>query len=424
MSFYTSLSGLKGAQTDLSVISNNIANVSTTGFKKSSTQFGDLISSSSFQDQGSVTGQGTQLKSITQDFSQGSYESTGSALDVMISGEGFLVTRGGLTAGQVAYTRNGALSVDANRYLTDVNGNYVQALPVDSLGNTTSSSLSTMTAVQIPASTGTAKATGNIAAAVTLPTTDDIVATTPFDPANSATYSHANSTTMYDTAGNALSATVYYVKTGQNMSTGEYTYDAHVVVGDEEASISYPSTGTGPVPLTFNASGELTSPASPTYMASAAPTGASSGSSFYIDFTGTTTQPSSFAVTSMTQDGNTTAKLSNLAIGTDGLITATYSNGTTTPLGKLAMATFANPSGLKQLGDASWAATGLSGTPTVGEPGSDGFGDISSGALETSNVDITEELVALISAQRNFQANAKAIETNNTMTSVIVNMQG
>ena len=435
MSFYTSLSGLKAAQTDLSTISNNIANVGTVGFKQSRTDFGDLIASSAFQAQGSVIGQGTQLKSVTQEFTQGTFESTDRSLDLAVSGQGFFITKGALTGGQVAYTRNGAFQVDSNNYVSDSSGAFLQVLPVDTLGNVTATGTGALENLQLPAANGTATATGTINTSVTLPSSADLPADRTayatsgytFNPNDPNSYNQASSTTVYDSAGNAIPATIYYVHTSAPSGTNtDSTWAAHLFVGNQEVSAGGTAT-TPPTPLTltFDSSGQMTSPGTTaTSFSAATPTGASAPITLSLAFgSGTNQANSGFSVTALSQDGNTVGKLSNVSVGSDGLVTASYSDGTTKALGKLALASFSNPSGLQQLGDAKWAVSGNSGDPIISSAGSDGLGSIQSGALEQSNVDLTTELVALIAAQRNFQANAKAIDTDNQMTSVIVNMQ-
>ena len=425
MSYYTSLSGLKAAQTDLSTISNNVANVGTTGFKQSRADFGDLIASSAFQAQNSVVGQGTELKSITQDFTQGSFETTDRALDLAVSGSGFFVTRGSLAGADMAYTRNGAFTVDPGNYVTDSSGAYLQVLPVDSEGNASATGSAAMGNLQLPSTNGVAKATSNLALSVTLPAAAAIPSSATFSPTDANSYNQVSSSTIYDSAGNAIPASIYYARTSTPDADGNSTWAAHLVVGDTEVSSdSAAATQPAPLTMTFDAAGALTTPASATTYAPATPTGAASALTLTVDFGAETKQADAgFTVASQTQDGTTVGKLSNVTVGTDGLVTASYSDGTSKALGKLALASFANPSGLAQVGDATWQVSGSSGEATITAAGTDGLGKIQSGALEQSNVDLTDELVALIAAQRNFQANAKAIDTANQMTSVIVNMQ-
>ena len=424
-SYYTSLSGLKAAQTELNTISNNVANVGTTGFKQSRAEFGDLIASSAFQAQSSVVGQGTELKSISQEFTQGSFETTDRALDLAVSGSGFFVTRGSISGADTAYTRNGAFTVDPDDYVTNASGGYLQVLPVDSQGNVTATGAGAISNLLLPPTNGTAKATGKIALAVSLPSAAAIPTDATFSPTDPNSYNQVSSTTVYDSAGNAIPASIYYARTSLPDANGASTWAAHLVVGDTEVSAD-PAAATQPASLTlgFDAAGTLITPSAATSFAPVTPTGAASALTLTVDFgTATRQADAGFTVASQSQDGNTVGKLSNVSVGTTGLVTASYSDGTTRALGKVALATFANPTGLAQSGDATWQVTGSSGEAKIVEAGTDGLGKIQSGALEQSNVDLTAELVALIAAQRNFQANAKAIDTSNQMTSVIVNMQ-
>ena len=431
MSFFTSLSGLKGAQSDLSVISNNVANVASIGFKKSRAEFGDLISASPLQS-GNVAGQGTRLKSISQQFTQGGFQTSDRALDLAISGQGFFVTK---TDSQISFTRNGAFSIDENRYLVDSSGSDVQVLPVDTNGAVTATGIASAQNLQVPYTAGTPKASTTLDLNVTLPTDADLPANRDaysgsipykFDRFDTKSYNYSSATTVYDSAGKPQQATIYYTRTSAPAGTVTTSkWEARLFVGDQQAS-SDGTTTTDPKPLelTFNAEGNLTSPSSATGFSKVLPSGASEPIGLSLTFGTATRQASStFSPASFRQDGKAAGQLNNIAVASDGLITATFSDGTTQKLGKLMVANFANPNGLRQLGDSRWGVTGLSGDPIVSEAGSGSAGLIQSGALEQANVDITEELVALITAQRNFSANSKAIETANSMTQTIVNLR-
>lgn len=430
MSFYTSLSGLKGAQTDLATVSNNVANVNSYGFKKSLTLFGDIASGSR-----TTPGYGTRLKAIEQQFMQGGFEATARELDVTITGNGFFVTRASLTGGPTLFTRNGHLSLTKDNYLTDATGGFVQVMPVDPEGNVTSTAFSSIGPLQIPATSGTPRATSLMNVSVSLPSSGDIPADRPvynaqnpyaFDRLDPNSYNHSVQTMVYDSAGRTIPATIYYTRTtSTDQGDPSNIWEARVFVGNQEVS-SDPAQPTPAVPLqlTFDAAGVLQTPNAPVQFADVTPSGSPDPISMTFDY-GTTTRQAAgaFNLASLTQDGVSAGKLDDISIGEDGLVTASYSNGDTRPLGKLAIANFANPVGLKQRGDAHWSVTGDSGDVQIGEAGSEGFGSTQSGGLERANVDITEELVALISAQRNFQANAKAIETAGNMTQAIVNLR-
>jgi flagellar hook protein FlgE len=428
MSFYTSLSGLRGAQTDLSVISNNIANVGSVGFKRSRAQFGDIMPPST-----TTAGQGARLKTIEQQFTQGGFETSERELDLAISGAGFFVTRDALTGGTTYFSRNGSLKVDGQRYLVDSNGGYIQVLPVDTEGNVTATGLGAARNIQLPLTSGTPRATTLLSLAVSLPQTADKPADRPvynpghpyvFDRLDANSYNFSQQTTVYDSEGNAQAATLYFVRTGSTTQGDPAdTWEVHLFVGNEEASASG-TTPVVPLQLEFDATGTLVSPTSSTTFSSVLPAGASAPIGITLDLGTTTRQgPGAFTVNSINQDGVASAKFSDVSIGEDGLITAVFSDGSTQALGKLIIANFSNPAGLRQQGDGRWTVTGDSGEAIVGQAGNDGFGRIQTGALEQSNVDVTEELVSLIAAQRNFQANAKALETANAMTDSIINLR-
>ncbi len=269
MSFYTSLTGLKNAQTDLGVISHNIANVETTGFKKGRTDFADVVASSGFTNPRMIQGLGSTVKSITQNFATGPIEQTGSSLDLAINGDGFFTTRSEVTD-QTFYTRNGSFGVDDEGYILDSSDLRLQGYPVDTAGVATSN---TPQDLQIPATN---------------------------------------------------------------------------------------STGAG--------------------------------------FAGVT-------------------------IGGNGNVVASYDDGSNTIVGKVALASFIAPTGLRQVGSSNWQVTGLSGNPEYGNPAEGRYGALLAGSLERSNVDIAEELVSLITAQRNFQANAKAIDTATQISQAVMNLR-
>lgn len=427
MSFYTSLSGLKGAQTDLGVVSNNIANVGSFGFKKSRAQFGDIVAASR-----TTAGQGTRLKSIEQQFSQGGFEASSKELDLAIAGNGFFMTRDGLTGGSTYFSRNGAFEIDSDRYLVDSNGGYVQVLPVDPEGNVTSGGIASARNLQLPLTSGTPRATSLMELSIGFPSNADIPsqrgaysASNPwaFDRLDPNSFNHSTQTVVYDSSGKALPATLYFVRT-QSTAQGDptNTWDTYLFVGAEQASAG----GTPPTPLTleFDAAGAIVSPTTPSSFSAVQPAGASAPIALTLDFGAATNQSTgTFTLASLEQDGFAAGKLDDVSISEEGLVTATFSNGETQALGKLVLANFSNPTGLKQRGDARWSVTGDSGDAIIGVAGEDGFGRVQSGALERANVDITEELVALIAAQRNFQANAKAIETANNMTQAVFNIR-
>jgi flagellar hook protein FlgE len=438
MSFYTSLSGLKGAQSDLSVISNNIANVGSIGFKKSRAEFGDLVSASPLQS-GTVAGQGTRLKEISQQFTQGGFQTSDRALDLAISGQGFFVTK---TGAQLSYTRNGAFSLDGDRYMVDSNGAYVQVLPVDSSGVLSATGITSATNLQIPQTAGSPIATSAVQLSVTVPSNADLPASRPsytsstpykFDRFDSNSYNYSTATTVYDSSGNPQQATLYYVRTSVPDPTAtptpitDSTWDVHFFIGDQEASSDglASTIPAEPLEMTFDGNGALVSPTTTTQFSSVLPAGSGAPISIKLTFDAANTHQASSTFTpgTITQNGRAAGQLTNISVDGNGLVAATFSDGSTKKLGAIMIANFPNTNGLRQLGDSRWGQSGLSGEPIISQAGSGSAGSIQSGALEEANVDITEELVSLISAQRNFSANAKAIEANNNMTNTIIQLR-
>ena len=386
-----------------------------------------------------MAGQGTRLRGIAQQFTQGGFENSERSLDLAVSGQGFFVTRTSNSNSSVAYTRNGSFRVDSERFVVDSGGAYLQVLPTDATGTVTATGLNSTRSLQLPLTSGTSSATQTVDLALTFPADADVpsdrsvyTTTNPyaFDRYDANSYNQSTTTTVYDASGTAFPMTTYYTRDNiPDTTTTTTTWTAHTFIGDQEVS-SDASATTQPAPatLTFDSNGTLTqvNGAAPDTLNTVpvSPSGATGPIGFALTYSSSTRMASApFTLTSFTQDGYAAGQLDNVSVGADGLVSATFSNGDTQALGKIVLATFTNPEGLRQLGDAKWGATGNSGEPIVGEASGNGFGLIQSGALEQANVDITEELVALIQAQRNFSANAKAIETANTMTQTIVNLR-
>ena len=420
MSFYTSLSGLQAAQTDLSTISHNLANVTTNGFKKSRSEFADVVASSAGQNPTQVVGSGTVVKANRQQFSQGNLVQTQSALDIAVSGDGFFAIKPKLDGNAVNFTRNGAFLVDAQRYVVDGQGGHLQAYPVDGSGSVVAAGLASAVSVRLPSASGTPTATQNVNLSINLPG-GGVVPAAAFDRFDPSSYNNSSQTTIYDAEGNAQTLTTYFRReTVSNAATPTSTWSVYSFVGDQALTTSGATFAT----LTFDASGTLTSPATPIAFDAFTPTNSPNPQTLALNFGTATTQVAApFDVVSNAQDGFAVGLLQGVTIDGEGLIKASFSNGEVQTLGKVLLANFANPSGLRQLGASTWTATGLSGTPILGEPNSAGFGGLLTGTIERSNVDTTEELVNLIAAQRNFQANAKALETDKQISQTIFNIQ-
>ena len=240
MSFYTALTGLNGSQSDISATSNNIANVGTTGFKRSRAEFGDIFATSPLQNASSSIGSGTILKGIKQQFTQGNISSSLNALDLAISGQGFFTLKPSLTSAQKVYTRNGSLNVNNDRYVVDSAGQYLLVYPVNNDGSVTAKDLDSALPLQLPVTSGDPQATSNITLGVNVPAAADVVPDRSefsdgytFDPANPNTFTNSTSITIFDDLGNPTIATMYFIKT-QSASANDPTnkYDTRLVIND------------------------------------------------------------------------------------------------------------------------------------------------------------------------------------------------
>jgi flagellar hook protein FlgE len=421
MSFYTSLSGLQASQTDMSVISHNLANVSTNGFKKSRSEFGDVIASSLASDPLKSVGSGVVVKSNRQQFGEGNLKTTTSGLDLAISGDGFFSVQTTGINSQTDYTRNGSFLIDPNRFVVDAQGSKLLVNPVDSEGNVIASGQGGLKPLQIPETSGSPVATTNVKLSVNLSNTQALPSAT-FDRNDPTSFNYSTATTVYDVDGKASTLANYYVRTKAGDATDPSSqWEVHSYLGDTELTTGSGASNTQT--LTFDASGQLTGASNAAAFDPVTMPGTSAPITLTEDFGGTSQFTSAFQVNDRVTDGHSAGHLSGVSVNETGVITASFSNGDSVAIGKVALANFTNPSGLRQLGNSYWAATGVSGAPELGSAGESGFGSLMTGTLEGSNVDITEELVSLISAQRNFQANAKALDTANQISQTIFNIR-
>lgn len=437
MSFNTALSGLNAASSDLGVISNNIANVNTTGFKFSRAEFGDIYATSVFGNSKTAIGAGVILQDVAQQFSQGNLSFTSNSLDMAVNGEGFFVLSPSIGSTEKIYSRAGAFGIDANGFVVNGSGQYLQAFPVNAAdGTVTSTSLSSLQNLQLSQTAGTPSETDNIDIGMNLPATEATPANAVFDPTDDTSYNHATSISFFDSLGNTHVATYYFVKD----AVAANTWHVFTTV-DSTNGVPNPVTFTAPLAasatLVFDNTGHLDTTLSDNggvITTQTLGTGGAGITSFdsanpnqtlTIDFAnnGPTQFNSAFSVTTLTQDGFGVGRLSGIEISESGVVRANFSNGQSTALGKVALARFPNSQGLRQLGNTNWAETNSSGAALAGEATTASFGSIRSGALEASNVDLTKELVNLITAQRNFQANARSIETANTTTQAILQIR-
>jgi flagellar hook protein FlgE len=401
-SFSIALSGLTASNSALDITSNNIANANTVGFKDSQAEFADVYASGAVNLNSSTSGEGVRLVTAAQQFTQGNISSSAGALDLAISGNGFFTIN---SPNGPEYTRNGQFSEDSNGNVVTDTGQFLQVYPPLATGGFNTGALSNLN-LNTAQSAPTATSTGNVI--LNLPSNATVPTQAPFDPTNSATYNQSTSTTVYDSLGNSYPATFYFSQT------------ATPGLWDVNMTVNGVQTG-GTQTLTFSNTGEVTAPPNGNVtFAGFTPTDGAQPMTMAFNFGQTTQFGTQFGVSSITQNGFTTGQLSTVSIDPTGVVSAVYTNGRSTQLGQLAIANFPNEQGLQQLGNTNWAQTFSSGTVVQGTAGSAGFGSIQSGALEASNVDLTTELVNMITEQRAFQANAQVITTADQMSQTVI----
>jgi flagellar hook protein FlgE len=436
MSFQTGLSGLNAASRNLDVIGNNVANANTTGMKASRVEFSGLIASSIGAGGSIGPGIGVEVATVSQQFTQGNINITGNNLDVAINGSGFFqLTQ---TDGSAAYTRDGSFKLDKDGFIKTNSGANLMGYPTDTTtGKPTSA---TLQALSLPTSAPIqAKATSVIAAEFNLDAraklaAGDTTVTPQIAPTPRATY--GTSLNVFDAQGVATSANFYFEK-----DAAANTWNIYQGLDDPNATpaVVQPILAT----LVFDDTGKLTAPtptitttgpnigkfgitiASPTTLGTSNPNDADGFLDGPLDIVldGVTQFGAAFAVSNLTQDGYTAGELTSLSIGENGVITTRYSNGQTQFGGQVTLADFRNVQGLTPLGGNAWAANFASGDPVQGAPSNGKFGALRSGALEESNVDLTAELVNMMTAQRAYQANAQTIKTQDQVMSTLVNLK-
>ncbi len=424
MAFRIALSGLEAASTDLEVTGHNIANASTVGFKESRAEFADIYANSINDVSASVAGRGVRVTRVAQQFSQGSIDFTSNNLDLGLNGEGFFVMQD--TDGGQTYTRAGAFSVDRDGFVVDHTQARLQVFPrIGSTGNLFNTGATTD--LNLPVVSGTPQPTSEITASLNLsaaesPPTVLLDPTVPgfTFPPDPLSYNHSTATTIYDSLGTSHTATMFYRKDADN-DWSAYTFVDGVNVtvnGNPAADIQFTTSGALDTTLgDVNALGQIT-------IDDFTPSGGGSViSGLTMDYSSTTQFGSGFAVNELTQDGFTSGRLSGVEVDSTGVVFARFTNGQSEPLGKIALARFNSNQGLRQIGDTSWAESFASGDVQLGEAGTSSFGLLQSGALENSNVDIAQQLVNLITAQRNFQANAQVITTADAVTQAVINLR-
>jgi flagellar hook protein FlgE len=406
MSFNTALSGIQAASADLGIIGNNIANSATSGFKSSRAEFADVYASLLGASDTTI-GSGVRLQNAAQQFAQGNITFTNNALDLAISGSGFFQLD---SNGSMIYSRAGSFKRDLNGFVVNNEGAMLMARSADTNGNITGAVGPLQLDTSYVAPNPTSALSANINFDAREPETDSSWALIGSIP-DTAGYNSSTTTTIYDSLGNDHTVAMFFSKLDPLTNPNEWNVrtmidgtlvDTTPVTFNSDGSYNAPAL----IPITFNPAGGATVP-----------------QSFDIDLASSTQYGSNFAVNSLSQDGYTSGQLLGVDIDKEGIIFARYSNGQSQAEGQVVLANFANTQGLQPLGDTTWGESFSSGPPVVSEPGTAGLGLIQSNALEESNVDLTGELVNLIEAQRNFQANAQTIQAEDAVTQTIINLR-
>ena len=407
MGFNVSLSGINAANTDLSVTANNVANVNTTGFKQSRAEFADLFASTSYGLSKNQTGSGVRVSNVAQQFIQGHNEQTGRSLDMAISGEGFFTMN---MNGSRVYSRAGNFQTDSAGYVVNPQGARLQVFAPNADG--TNFDAGRLVDLQLLTTDSPPKQTSEVKVGFTLPANAKQPTVATFDPTDSNSYNHSSGgIIVYDSLGVSHIQVSYFVK-GANPN--EWT--VHNYVDGQPA-------GT-PTAVTFDNSGKLTAPANGKVgLGTFTPTTGAGQLNMTLDISGSTQYGEKFALRNTQQDGYAAGKLNEITVSESGVVYARYSNGDDKPLGQVALTTFNNTQGLESKGNNLWVETFESGTPRTGMPDTSNLGKIQAGSLEASTVDLTEQLVNMITAQRNFQANAQMITTQDQITQTVINIR-
>ena len=390
MSFNIALTGLSAVNDQLSTIGNNIANAGTVGFKSSRTDFGSLYAESQAM--------GVEVTGHTQSISQGgALTTTNRTLDLAISGGGFFVTRAG--NGDVAYTRAGIFGTDKDSFITNSLGGRLQGYPADANGV-----LQTGTVGDLQLRSGgiPARASDALSFVANLDADAEVPAVA-FDPQVADSYNSTYTTKLFDSQGKEHTLTQYFVKTAAN-DWEAYYYADGAAVG-------------GPQALNFGTNGTLAAPAGPVNVGFPLP--GVDPMAIAIDYSNSSQYGSDFVVTTNRASGYAAGEQTGLSVEKDGMVYANYSNGQRMLQGQVALATFANTGGLKNISGTAWVETAESGAALIGVPGVGPFGELAAGSLENSNVDLTQQLVGLMEGQRNYQANTKVLTTNKELTQVL-----
>ncbi|HJW10309.1 MAG TPA: flagellar hook protein FlgE [Albitalea sp.] len=421
MSFQQGLSGLNATSKNLEVIGNNVANSNTYGAKSSRAEFADVYATAMNGAGASAIGIGVSISAVSQQFTQGNIVTSENPMDLAINGAGFFQVSDGKNP--VMYTRNGQFKVDRDGFVVNAQGNCLMGYPADGTGTILpgqAAKLQMPTAGITPSATSRIKLEMNLDArsAVTLPAASPLI-----DTSDPTTYNNATSLTVYDAKGQDVALTYYFQKAATDQWNVYVTANGTPLATDASGnpapstSITFPPNGGTPtapvgtvnldIPATTNSAGAVTVPIS----------------GVALTLSGATQYGSPFAVTDLSQNGYAAGQLVGIQFESNGVITARYSNGQSKPAGQVEIATFRNPQGLQPMGGNAWSRSFATGDPILGVPGDGNLGTLQSGALEESNVDLTAELVNMITAQRVYQANAQTIKTQDQVMQTLVNLR-
>ncbi len=404
MAFQQGLSGINSASRNLDVIGHNVANASTVGMKASRAEFAELYASSIGSSGGTNAGIGVTVAKVTQLFTQGNVTVTGNDLDVAINGSGFYELT--LPNGGMAYSRAGMFKLNNEGEIVNNQGSNLMGYPTDEFGTRlsfTTQPLSLPTGGPIPA-----RSTSGITAEFNLDARAPIFnSVTPATPLST----YGTSVIAYDPQGLEIPVGLAFQKTGNNQ------WNVYTSVNGSDPATSTPFT------INFLADGTLDPATTIPPLTLTSPNDPTVTFPVTMSFGNATQFGIDYAVTNLTQDGYRPGELTSLKIDESGVITASYSNGQTRAAGQIALVNFRNVQGLQPTGSGNWEANYATGEPVHGAPGEGKFGNLRSGALEDSNIDITGELVAMMTAQRAYQANAQTIKTQDQVFSTLLNLR-
>lgn len=404
MSFQQGLSGLNAASKSLEVIGNNVSNANTVGFKQSRAEFADVFAFSLNGSGASQIGIGTKVSEVAQQFTQGNITATNNTLDLAINGQGFFRLSNN---GSITYSRNGQFQLDKNGYIVTSDGKRLMGNSATNLNG------STPVEIQIDTSDLQPVASTQITGQLNLNSGSSIInqATTPFSATDPTSYTNSTAITVYDNLGDSHTVQNYFVKTAANIWSVYTTADGTDITPAPVPQLAFTNTGT------FDSANSTVGSVTFT------PTTGSGAVTVNLDYSTSTQYGSSFSVNKLSQDGYSSGRIASFTVGDDGIILGRYTNGQSKDLGRVVLANFVNPNGLKSLGGNQWLATFESGNELVGSPGSSSLGVLQSSAVEDSNVDLTAELVNMITAQRIYQANAQTIKTQDQVLQTLVNLR-